>query len=181
MLRHLPHVLSGARIPASLALVALYDPNSAARGSLCLTLILLIIASDVLDGRIARKYGFQSKFGYMLDGLGDRAFHVASVLLLALPGILALPLAWLLIFREISQYAVRIVEADWHSNQSTLDRAITRFYATVVQSALFIEVIRMLIRPSVPSWSYVMAINIVLFVAAMLSFSRIFPRLLRAW
>src|SRR4051794_3655654 len=94
VIRHLPHALSVSRIPISLVIVAIYDQHSLRRSTVCLLLILVIIATDILDGLIARKYSLQSKFGYLLDGLGDRAFHVSCVLILAMTGILLLPLAW---------------------------------------------------------------------------------------
>jgi phosphatidylglycerophosphate synthase len=146
-----------------------------------LSLVLLVITTDILDGWIARKYSLQSKFGYLLDGLGDRAFHASCVLILAMDSVLALPLAWALIFREVSQYAVRIVELDWHLRQSKADRVITRSYAIVVQGALLINIGRILVKPGVPSSLYITATNLILFVVVALSFSRIVPRLTRAW
>jgi phosphatidylglycerophosphate synthase len=161
--------------------VTIYEKNSLTRSGLCLLLVLLVITTDILDGWIARKYSLQSKFGYLLDGLCDRAFHASCVLILAMDSIVALPLAWALIFREVSQYAVRIVELDWHSRQSKADRAITRTYAIVLQGALLIEIGRVLVNPAVPSSLYVAMTNLVLFVVTALSFSRIIPRLMRAW
>ncbi len=76
------------------------------------------MGSDFFDGRIARKYHVASKFGYILDGLGDRACHVSAYLLLFIAGVLNVLVVWILIFREVSQYAVRLVETDWHSTQS---------------------------------------------------------------
>jgi len=181
VIRHVPHALSIARIPISLAIVTIYDQNSLTRSGLCLSLVLLVITTDILDGWIARKYSLQSKFGYLLDGLGDRAFHASCVLILAMDSVLALPLAWALIFREVSQYAVRIVELDWHLRQSKADRVITRSYAIVVQGALLINIGRILVKPGVPSSLYITATNLILFVVVALSFSRIVPRLTRAW
>jgi phosphatidylglycerophosphate synthase len=139
------------------------------------------MATDYLDGRIARKYSVQSKFGYLLDGLGDRAFHISVVLILATLGILTLLLAWVMIFREVSQYAVRIVEADWYSSQSRVDRTFTRAYAGAVQGIALAEVSRAIISPSALPIVYKILINAVLIAVAAMSFSRIIPRLMRAW
>jgi phosphatidylglycerophosphate synthase len=139
------------------------------------------MATDYLDGMIARKYSIQSKFGYMLDGLGDRAFHVSVFLILVTSGTLMALLAWILIFREISQYAVRLVEVDWHSSQSKIDRAITRAYAFAVQSISLVEVLRTIIMSSVFPIAYVLLVNAILTIVAVMSFSRIVPRLILAW
>jgi phosphatidylglycerophosphate synthase len=179
--RHVPNLLSGARIPASLAILAIYDRYSFAHVGICLLLVVLVMTTDILDGWIARRFSLQSKFGYMLDGLGDRAFHIAAILILVMDGVLFLQLAWILIFREISQYAVRIVESDWHSTQSRLDRVVTRTYAVTLQGLLFVEMTRAIVAPSTSSSTFSLMINIALSVVAAMSFSRITPRLLRAW
>jgi phosphatidylglycerophosphate synthase len=181
LIGHLPHALSVARIPISLLIVAIYDQHSFTRSVLCLLLFVLVFLTDLLDGWIARKYSLQSKFGYLLDGLGDRAFHVSCVLILAMDGILILPLAWMLIFREVSQYAVRIVESDWHSSQSRADRLSTRSYAIILQGAFLAEIGRVLTNYSPPPSPYITGVNLVLFAVAAISFSRIVPRLTRAW
>jgi phosphatidylglycerophosphate synthase len=169
------------RIPTSLALLVVYDPRSLTRSWICLALVLLVMATDYLDGMIARKYSVQTKFGYLLDGLGDRAFHVSVFLILVTSGILAILLAWVMIFREISQYAVRLVELDWYSSQSKIDRRITRIYAAAVQGISLIEVSRAIIAPSTLPVVYIVLINATLAIVATMSFSRIIPRLILAW
>lgn len=143
--------------------------------------MLIVFATDFLDGWIARKYSLQSKFGYLMDGLGDRAFHVTCVLVLLMDEVLTPALAWGLIFREISQFAVRIVEPDWHGTQSTKDRLSTRLYAIAIQVLMFIEICRVLIAPSAAPSLYVFGANAVLATVAIFSFMRIIPRLTRAW
>jgi phosphatidylglycerophosphate synthase len=179
--RHLPNILSASRIPGALLLLALYRPDDVTRAELSIGLLLLIMATDVLDGRIARRSGNTSEFGYMLDGLGDRAVHVAAYLLLATAQIIPLPLAWALIFREVCQYGVRLVEPAWHATQSRTDRRVTRLYAVTVHVALMTEFGRAIIMPGPPGRLYTVAFCLVLSVAVIASYSRIFPRLVRAW
>jgi phosphatidylglycerophosphate synthase len=179
--RQIPNVLSAARIPASLALLAIYDPHSATRVSGALALALFVMATDVLDGRLARKYQLETKLGYLLDGLGDRAFHVTAYLLLLLHGTLNVLLAWVLIFREISQYAVRLVEADWQSSNSMIDRAVTQTYTATVQIIIFLELTRALLAPHAKPEGYVLLVNLLLGAIGIASYSRIIPRPLHAW
>lgn len=179
--RHLPNVLSLSRIPGSLLLLVIHDPSSTGWLWLSITTVLFIMASDFLDGRLARAYEVESKLGYVLDGLGDRAFHVAACLVLLLQGIIDMMLTWTLILREISQYAVRLAEVDWYSAQSRSDRLITQSFTIIIQFTLLIELVRELTAPSTGSTEYTLIVNVVLWLAAIASFSRIVPRLLKVW
>jgi CDP-diacylglycerol---glycerol-3-phosphate 3-phosphatidyltransferase len=181
VVRHLPNLLSASRIPAALLLLALYRPDDALRTYLSLGLVLLIMATDLLDGRLARRYGLTSEFGYMLDGLGDRAVHVAAYLILLNAEVVSAYLVWALIFRELSQYGARMVEPAWHASQARADRIVTQAYTVAVQALLLCEVARNGIAPGTLNSIYVLAVNIILCGVGIASYSRILPRLLRAW
>jgi CDP-diacylglycerol---glycerol-3-phosphate 3-phosphatidyltransferase len=182
VLRHAANILSLIRIPASLGVLAVYDPHSPIRLWTAVGLVVIIMGSDFFDGRIARKYNLVSKFGYVLDGLGDRACHISAYLLLAITGILNILVVWILIFREISQYAIRLVDLEWHSAQSRGDRAVAQIYTTIVQFMLLLELTRAILMPNslLPN-VYVVGANAVLFVAVTASFSRIVPQFVRIW
>jgi CDP-diacylglycerol--glycerol-3-phosphate 3-phosphatidyltransferase len=179
--RQLPNLLSASRIPGALLLLVLYRPDSPTRAVLSIGLILLIIGTDLLDGKMARRFGVASEFGYLLDGLGDRAVHVAAYLLLVTAHIIPLLIAWVLIFREICQYGVRIVDPAWHATQSKSDRRITRFYTAIIHSALLVVLGGEVITLEPPAYAEVLAINLILCAGAIATYSRILPRLVRAW
>lgn len=182
MLRNAANILSLIRIPASLGVLAAYEPYSPPRLWGAVGLVIIIMGSDFFDGRIARKYHLESKFGYVLDGLGDRACHVSAYLLLFMTGILNVLVVWILIFREISQYAVRLVHVEWHASQSKADRAVAQIFTTVVQGMLLCELLRAIILPGAAfSQTYVIAANAVIFAAVAASYTRITPQLIRAW
>ena len=174
-------MLSVSRIPGSLALLILFDPRVPASIWISCLLTAAIITTDFLDGNFARKYALESKLGYLLDGLGDRAFHVTIYLILLISGVISLVLAWALIFREVSQYAVRLADVDWHKTQSKLDRAVTRSYATAVQVIFACELFRAAFLPDARSAAYTVVLNLTLGCAAAVSYSRIIPRLWHAW
>lgn len=182
MFRHAANALSLIRIPASLGVLAMYEPHSPLRLWTGVGLVIIIMGSDFFDGRIARRYHVASKFGYVLDGLGDRACHISAYLLLFMAGVLSILVVWILIFREISQYAVRLIETEWHSTQSRVDRAVAQIYTTIVQGMLLVEFLRALLLPraELPQ-VYVAAANVLLFGAVVASYARIGPHLLRAW
>ena len=75
-IRHLPNALSLFRVLASPALLAL------AFGGLrteFLSLLVLCLATDLLDGKIARRYGLETERGARLDSLGDKLTFLAGV------------------------------------------------------------------------------------------------------
>jgi phosphatidylglycerophosphate synthase len=122
--------------------LAVYDPHSPIRLWTAIGLVVVIMGSDFFDGKIARK-----KFGYVLDGLGDRAFHISAYLLLFITGALHVVVVWVRIFREISQYAIRLVDLQRHSNQSRADRVVPQIYTTIVQLLLLLELVRTALFP----------------------------------
>lgn len=180
MLQHVPNILSAFRIPAALVLFAIYDPGSSTRTSICVALSVLIMVSDFLDGKLARKYSLESKIGYVLDGLGDRAVHVSVVLLFVTYGILNAMLAWALIFREMCVYAVRLLEADWHEGMPGTEQSFNKIYVSVVQLLLFVELVREAVISGPAPTTYVVIVNIILLGVAMFSYLLIIPRFVRS-
>ena len=75
------NAISFSRIPLSAALIATcLDPNKAIQ-HWSFVLYLAALLSDIIDGFLARRYKLQTTFGYVADGLGDRAFYLAQILI----------------------------------------------------------------------------------------------------
>jgi len=72
------------------------------QGNEGLALILFIIAglSDGLDGFLARKFSWQSKFGQLLDPLADKCLILSTLLALAFAELLPLWFVALLLIRD---------------------------------------------------------------------------------
>ncbi len=66
-------------------------------------LVLFLVAgiSDGLDGFLAKRYGWQSQLGGLLDPLADKVLLVSSYLSLALIGIVPVWLVLLVILRDL--------------------------------------------------------------------------------
>ena len=107
------HALSLSRIPMSVAVLWLYQPSVPARFWWFLVVLALAAFTDFVDGKVARARGQASEFGYVLDGLCDRAFHIALVLAFFLNGYIGSGIAWLLVFRDVAIYAFRLASPDW--------------------------------------------------------------------
>jgi phosphatidylglycerophosphate synthase len=180
MLRHLPNILSAFRLAAGFAVLVAYNHRSTAQLGVCIVFSILIMLSDFLDGRIARKYSLTTKAGYILDGLADRSVHVSVYLILGVSGLLNLLLAWGLLFREICVYAVRVLNTDWHETMPGVEEWFNKVYVGVVQVLLFVELCREAVMERPASPIYTLLINVVLFSTMAFSYLLIGPKLLRS-
>ncbi|MGQ0849591.1 MAG: CDP-alcohol phosphatidyltransferase family protein [Actinomycetota bacterium] len=71
------------------------------RVRLAAVLVLVIGATDWVDGYLARRLDQVSEFGKLLDPLADRLMIAAALIGGLITGVLPSPFAWLLIAREI--------------------------------------------------------------------------------
>lgn len=78
-----------------------------------LPLLLLLLATDLVDGFLARRWQVTSNFGYVLDGVADRSAHIGMVIALTARGTLSPVLAFLLVFRDLVLYAARAFFDNW--------------------------------------------------------------------
>jgi CDP-diacylglycerol--glycerol-3-phosphate 3-phosphatidyltransferase len=115
MLQRVPNALSLSRVvfaPIAL-LLSLHLAFATYIATACIVLMALV--TDVLDGYLARRWNVASPVGYVMDGLGDRAMHIALLLVFMARYSISPVLVWLVIFREICVYAVRISSTNWLS------------------------------------------------------------------
>lgn len=66
-------------------------------------LVVLVLAglTDYLDGKIARQFNMESRLGAILDPMADRLYIVATIVCLAVRGVLPLWVVFALLAREI--------------------------------------------------------------------------------
>lgn len=74
-MKHLPNFLSFLRIPLALAFLQ-KDPT------IRLAAIVAAMATDFLDGILARKFNSQSRLGTILDPIGDKCFVTIALIAL---------------------------------------------------------------------------------------------------
>jgi phosphatidylglycerophosphate synthase len=112
------------------AAVVLMSPWSTRRT--WLTTVILITAAmvtDALDGYLARRWRVATDMGYVLDAMGDRAIHLALILVVFVHYQVNPVLVWLLILRDIGIYAVRVLTSDWLARSREM-QWLSRFHAT---------------------------------------------------
>ena len=83
MIRHIPNMLSGLRLLAA-PLAAWLILNE--RDTAALIVFALAGASDGLDGYVARRWGFMSRFGAWLDPVADKLLMLFSLTALYMVG-----------------------------------------------------------------------------------------------
>jgi phosphatidylglycerophosphate synthase len=106
--RALVNAISLSRIPIALLFVLFFVPDRTLfwiSAALC----GLALATDVLDGRLARRLGVATADARHWDSLGDKAFYVSIVVAFLTNGILGSLLSWALLFREVALYITRIL------------------------------------------------------------------------
>ena len=114
-----------------------------------LTVILLALSAltDVLDGRIARRFHMVSDLGKALDPIADKLTQVIIVLCLAF----TYPLLWYLlgicVFREICMGVMGLITI-----RKTEQVPSARWYGKVSTVVLYASALALLLFPGMPGW-----------------------------
>jgi phosphatidylglycerophosphate synthase len=70
---------------------------------------VIALATDVLDGYIARRMHVASIQGRLWDSLGDKSFYAAIIIAFHAQGFLGTLVSWALIVREVALYITRVL------------------------------------------------------------------------
>ena len=97
-LQDLPNVITLLRILAVVPLVWLLVSD---RYSAALWLAFFAGLSDAVDGYLAKRYGWVTRIGGILDPLADKFLLVSCVIVLAMKGHLPVWLLWLVLGRDL--------------------------------------------------------------------------------
>lgn len=137
-------------------------------GQYVAALVLAVFAgiSDLLDGYLARRYGWMTHFGGVLDPLTDKLLLVSTTLTLAWLGYLPWWLVFLVVLRDVviiigGLYYHYLVERITNSSPTTLSK-----WNTFLQILLIVAVVLSLAFPPsagpwIPVLIYVVAVTTV--------------------
>lgn len=140
----LPNLLSILRIILAVPILLFSTSVTVPAYVATAAIVAVAMLTDALDGYIARRTGYVTEIGYVLDAMGDRAIHLALVLAVVVRFQLHPVLAWLLIFRDIGIYAIRLLSRDW------LRRSLSFKWLSVVHaSALRVWLLLFMVRDGV--------------------------------
>lgn len=158
-MKHVPNILTIIRFtfipPIIVALI--YDDYL-----LALILFTLSSLTDVLDGKIARKYNAISDFGKLMDPLADKLTQLSVLITLAFKNVIPFWIVFILIAKEMVMIAGAsflygkslVVSSKWYGKLTTV-----LIYIAVVSSCI----IKILSLPDFAIYIYVLAIIFAIF------------------
>jgi cardiolipin synthase (CMP-forming) len=139
-LRSLPNLLSISR----LALAAVFVVVE--RADVRIVLVMLALATDYLDGWIARQFGPMTRLGALLDPFTDRVFALVGVSVFLFEGLLSTAGYFIMISRDLMTAVGFLVARAMPSLRAIAFQArLPGKLVTVLQLATFIG---LLIRPT---------------------------------
>jgi phosphatidylglycerophosphate synthase len=104
-------------------------------------LLMVALMTDVLDGYLARKWKVTNETGYILDSLGDRAIHLALILVFLVRYDFHPLFAWLIVFRDIALFAQRVLSKEW-LRQSVKNQWVSRLHGIILRIWLGLFLVR---------------------------------------
>lgn len=140
MLRHLPNLITALRIALVLPLCWLIG---AGRFDAALLVAAIAGLSDALDGFLAKRFGWETWIGGMLDPIADKLLLMAAFVWLALSGELPTWLAVLVVGRDL---AIVLGAIAYHNLIGRFDAAPSRLskLTTVIQIMfVLVELLRL--------------------------------------
>ncbi len=147
MWRHLPNLITILRL---LLVLPAYWLIGARDHAAALAIVAVAGASDALDGFLAKRYGWQSRLGAMLDPLADKLLLLACFLGLVTTG--ALP-PWLLVLVIGRDLLIVCGAVAYHNLVGPFEAEPTRLskLTTVVQIVCVLgELVRLAWWPGMP-------------------------------
>ena len=111
---NLPNKLTLLRMVLIIPFVACMLVPGLGEAGMYASVVLFVIASltDLLDGKIARKYGLVTNFGKFMDPLADKLLVASALICLTSQGSLAAWISIIIISREFIISGFRLVASD---------------------------------------------------------------------
>ncbi|WP_306233587.1 CDP-diacylglycerol--glycerol-3-phosphate 3-phosphatidyltransferase [Agrococcus beijingensis] len=128
-----PNIISVVRILLTplFVVVALLNPEPGLLRTLAAVLFAVLIATDFVDGKIARDRGLVTDFGKLIDPIADKAITGSAFVVLSILGELHWWITIVVLVREIGITVYRLVvanqvviAADWAGKAKTMAQAI---------------------------------------------------------
>lgn len=128
-----PNLISVARILLTpvFIVVALSNPEPGLARTIGAVLFTVLIATDFVDGQIARGRGLVTDFGKLIDPIADKAITGSAFVVLSLLGELDWWITIVVLVREVGITVYRLVvaqqvviAADWAGKAKTMAQAI---------------------------------------------------------
>lgn len=143
----IPNILSLFRLLLIPLYIYLYlTAQSTSEYVIAALVLALSCLTDMVDGKIARKYNMISTLGMLLDPVADKATQVALLVCLSMNYPVLYPVLGLLVIKESFQLIAMIIA---YLNGQMLPGAL--FIGKVCTTVLFVSLIAMVLFPEIPS------------------------------
>ena len=143
----IPNILSFFRLLLIPVYIYLYLTAQSTAQYVAAGLVLaLSCLTDMVDGRIARKYHMVSKIGMLLDPVADKATQAALLVCLSMKYPILYPVLGLLVIKESFQLIALIIA---FLNGKMLPGAL--LVGKVCTTVLFVSLIAIVLFPDIPS------------------------------
>lgn len=143
----IPNILSLFRLLLIPLYIYLYlTAESTSEYVIAALVLALSCLTDMVDGKIARKYNMISTLGMLLDPVADKATQVALLVCLSMNYPVLYPVLGLLVIKESFQLIAMIIA---YLNGQMLPGAL--FIGKVCTTVLFVSLIAMVLFPEIPS------------------------------
>ena len=143
----IPNILSFFRLLLIPVYIYLYLTAQSTAQYVAAGLVLAISClTDMVDGRIARKYHMISKIGMLLDPVADKATQAALLVCLSMKYPILYPVLGLLVIKESFQLIALIIA---FLNGKMLPGALP--VGKVCTTVLFVSLIAIVLFPDIPS------------------------------
>ena len=140
--RYIVNTLSFSRIVFGMLFVIFFQKRADLL-YVSITFCVLASISDLLDGRVARRFGIASIHGRHWDSLGDKAFYVAVIVAFNAHGFLGPLASWGLLFREIALYITRVLYIEKLPRLEEIRRPWTNGHSYFMQATIVLGLYRM--------------------------------------
>lgn len=131
-MHRLPNQLTIFRMSMVPILLIIYPLGYKYLNIICGFLFIIASITDFLDGYFARKFAAHSKLGQIIDPIADKLLSAAGLLILVHGDKLAVPLAGILLCRDVGITSLRLVAAE---SRISIDVSQTGKIKTFFQSA----------------------------------------------
>ena len=143
----IPNILSFFRLLLIPVYIYLYLTAQSTAQYVAAGLVLaLSCLTDMVDGRIARKYHMVSKIGMLLDPVADKATQAALLVCLSMKYPILYPVLGLLVIKESFQLIALIIA---FLNGKMLPGAL--LVGKICTTVLFVSLIAIVLFPDIPS------------------------------
>jgi CDP-diacylglycerol--glycerol-3-phosphate 3-phosphatidyltransferase len=148
-MKHVPNVLSIARIAVTPLLVYMLFQNTLTGSLWALLLFLFGAISDYFDGRLARKYGVGTSFGQYLDPLADKVLVLGTFVALIFVSPEQVPV-WAIAIIAVRDFAVTGLRS-WAKHKGRVLRTSNAAkFKTTVQLTWLIMMLTFLAAAKIP-------------------------------